>query len=262
MASVVGMPTARSQRTALLATLGVGVVGIAFLLEEHPTALAHGGPLSAALLGGGLVLLVAAVFDLVLGRSKPVTRVVVEPRPAGPLTLHGLRIGRTYRMRRAVDDFYANHFAPDELLTFRELHVSPPDGGYTLVFAERGMFLQEERNRDVIDAFAEYLEPVRDDRRPAPVDPADHATVNAAIAALPSYMSDEVADDVAARHGTRVAVSTRRIVDDVISAPVDWRTATMDDGLLAMTRLADERYPWLDRPARARLSDMFTMTWK
>jgi hypothetical protein len=246
----------------VLVILGTIVVVMGFQLLDDPAVAPNGGVLAAGFVGGGLVLLGAGFFDyLALRPPPPRPMPIIPPTPPGPLTLHGLRIGRTYRVRRAFDDHEHNHFEAGELLTFRDQSFVPYHGGYTLGFVERPMFLQETENRDVIDAFGEHLEPVSDDRRPAPVDPEDHTTVNAVVAGLPPDMTDQVTYEIAVTHGSRVAVTVRRIVDDVLSAPLDRRTATMDDGLRVAGELIAERYPWLDRPARAHLAVMFTMTW-
>jgi hypothetical protein len=246
----------------VLFILGAVLVVMGFQLLDDPRVVPSGPP-AAVCVGIGLVLLGAAFFDFLALRPPPPQPIpVIPPPPPGPLTLPGLRIGRTYRVRRAFDDFHGNHFEPDELLTYRDQSFLPYEGGYTIMFVERPMYLQETTNRDILDTFGEHLEPAGVDRRPAPVDPEDHATVNTVIAGLPTNMTDQVTYEIAVTHGTRVAVTARRIVDDVLSAPVDWRTATMDDGLRVAGALMTERYPWLDQPARAHLAHLFTMTWK
>lgn len=256
------MPRAR---TAFLLLLAVAVAAASIELLEHPVFVPNGGPIAAVLMGVALVLMGVAFFD-VLGQRAPAAAAaagpVPTPPPPGPPTIYTLRIGRTYRVRRAFEDHYRERFEVDELLTYRDRSFIPYHGGHTLMFVERGMWLQEDDQRPLIDAFDDFLEPVAHDPRPAPIDPEDHATLNAVIAELPSLVSDEVVYEIAGRHGTRVAVSVRRLVDDVIAAPVDWRTASVDDGLRAMATLVSERYPWLDEPAYGRLAHIFTMTWK
>jgi hypothetical protein len=251
-------------RSAFLALLGIAVAIAAIELVDHPALVPNGGPIAAVLIGIALVLLGVGFID-VMGharQSAPPPGPVPTPPPAGPPTIYTLRIGRTYRVRRAFEDHYREPFAVDELLTYRDRSFIPYHGGHTLMFVERGMWLQEDDQRPIIDAFDDYLEPVAHDPRPGPVDPEDHATLNAVIAELPATVSDEVVYEIAGRHGTRVAVSIRRLVDDVIAAPVDWRTASVDDGLRAMHDLIRDRYPWLDEAARGRLAHVFTMTWK
>ena len=71
--------------------------------------------------------------------------------------IYTLEKGATYVVSRRLTDFYGNVFAPGEVLTYVERHFLPYHGGHTVVFKERNMYLQEDENRDILDAFAEYL---------------------------------------------------------------------------------------------------------
>jgi hypothetical protein len=71
--------------------------------------------------------------------------------------IYSLGKGDTYIVRRGLTDFYGNIFTPGEVLTYVERHFLPYHGGHTIVFKERNLYLQEEANKDIIDAFAEYL---------------------------------------------------------------------------------------------------------
>ena len=74
------------------------------------------------------------------------------------MDLHSLQKGSQYRVRREFADFYHNQFKQGELLTFTELHFLPYHGGYTVVFRERTLYLQEEQNSDILVSLAEYLQ--------------------------------------------------------------------------------------------------------
>jgi hypothetical protein len=63
---------------------------------------------------------------------------------AGRLSVHRLVPGRAYRVIRDFRDFYEGAFVAGEVLHFVEQHFLPHDGGHTLVFRERGMYVQDE----------------------------------------------------------------------------------------------------------------------
>ncbi|HVQ37293.1 MAG TPA: hypothetical protein VMS31_07165 [Pyrinomonadaceae bacterium] len=76
--------------------------------------------------------------------------------------IYTLQKDTTYVLRRGLTDFHGNVFAPGEVLTYVERHFLPYHGGHTIVFKERSIYLQEDENRDIIGAFAEYLARVDD----------------------------------------------------------------------------------------------------
>jgi hypothetical protein len=77
-----------------------------------------------------------------------------------PLSVHTLRPSARYRIVRGFTDFCGNHFEPGEILTFRERHYLPYDGGNTVVFEEQRMYLQDDVNADVLHQMDRYLEEV------------------------------------------------------------------------------------------------------
>lgn len=76
------------------------------------------------------------------------------------IDLSQLRKTSRYRITRDFVDFYNNPFRQGEILTFMELHFLPYHGGYTVVFKERNLYLQEQENADILDALGDYLSPV------------------------------------------------------------------------------------------------------
>lgn len=62
-----------------------------------------------------------------------------------------------YRVRQDFTDYYQNQFRQGELLTFVESHFLPYHGGFTLVFKEKTLYLQEEMNSNILGALGEYL---------------------------------------------------------------------------------------------------------
>jgi hypothetical protein len=73
------------------------------------------------------------------------------------IDIYTLEKGSVYVVNKMFTDFYGNIFSPGETLTYVERHFLPYEGGHTIVFAERSIYLQEEANRDIIDRFADYL---------------------------------------------------------------------------------------------------------
>jgi hypothetical protein len=68
-----------------------------------------------------------------------------------------LRRGRHYVIRKPFTDYYSNAFTPGEVLTYVERHFLPYEGGHTLVFQERMMYLQEDAQTEILDALENYL---------------------------------------------------------------------------------------------------------
>ena len=71
--------------------------------------------------------------------------------------IRDLRKDVQYRIQRDFADFHHNHFTEGELLTFVEFHFLPYHGGYTVVFKERTLYLQEEVNSDILGSLGDYL---------------------------------------------------------------------------------------------------------
>ena len=62
-----------------------------------------------------------------------------------------------YRVRQEFADFYRNQFSQGEILTFIEYYFVPYHAGYTIVFQERQLYLQEEENAPILDVLGNYL---------------------------------------------------------------------------------------------------------
>ena len=80
-----------------------------------------------------------------------------DPRNAG--TVHGLVPDAVYWVQQTFTDYYGNQFLQGERLQFKTLHFLPYHGGYTIFFAERELYLQEEENRDILGRFSQYIAP-------------------------------------------------------------------------------------------------------
>lgn len=82
-----------------------------------------------------------------------------SPYPSG-VTIYGLKPGQPYHVIQSFTDTYGNSFAQGETLHFKQRHFLPYEGGHTLVFEERSLYLQEEKNSEMIEHFSEYNTPV------------------------------------------------------------------------------------------------------
>lgn len=74
------------------------------------------------------------------------------------VTVHGLRPGARYRVVRSFEDFYRNAFAAGEELTFASGAFLPYEGGHTLTFRERTMYVRDDT--DLYARFGLFLEEV------------------------------------------------------------------------------------------------------
>ena len=73
------------------------------------------------------------------------------------IAIQDLKMHSQYRVLQDFVDFYQNQFRQGELLTFVESHFLPYHGGYTVVFQERTLYLQEEVSSDILGSLGEYL---------------------------------------------------------------------------------------------------------
>ena len=74
-----------------------------------------------------------------------------------PSYIRDLKKGVQYRVQRDFADYYQNQFTQGEQLTFVDSHFVPYHGGYTLVFKERTLYLQEEVNSHILGSLGDYL---------------------------------------------------------------------------------------------------------
>lgn len=76
------------------------------------------------------------------------------------LSIYQLKEAAQYRVCRSFNDFYQGAFREGEVLTFVKFHFLPYHGGYTVVFREKTLYLQEEANADILDAFGSFFRQV------------------------------------------------------------------------------------------------------
>lgn len=70
-----------------------------------------------------------------------------------------LQPGMTYTVLQEIRDYYDNIFQVGEKLTFTARHYLPYDGGHTLVFGERRMYLQKDQHAAILSALSDFLDP-------------------------------------------------------------------------------------------------------
>lgn len=77
-----------------------------------------------------------------------------------PSDIYHLEKSARYRVCQSFMDFYKNEFRSGEVLTFVQYHFLPYHGGYTVVFEERNLYLQEDENADILNAFSSYFQQI------------------------------------------------------------------------------------------------------
>jgi hypothetical protein len=75
-------------------------------------------------------------------------------------TIYGLVRGGEYRVMQSFTDYYGNQFQRGELLRFKERHFLPYEGGHTILFEERPLYLQESENSAILANLSEYIAPI------------------------------------------------------------------------------------------------------
>lgn len=81
----------------------------------------------------------------------------MSSHPNAQESVYGLTPGHRYQVIQSFTDYYGNRFEQGEILRFKERHFLPYDGGHTIVFEERSLYLQEETNQEILERFAEYF---------------------------------------------------------------------------------------------------------
>jgi hypothetical protein len=74
------------------------------------------------------------------------------------LTIYTLEEGVVYVVTKPFQDFYNNSFITGEKLTYASRNFSPYQGGHTIFFKEKPLYLHEEANIDIIDAFNQHFQ--------------------------------------------------------------------------------------------------------
>jgi hypothetical protein len=107
-------------------------------------------------LGGFIRILLWRDFNNVQRfQAKPATAKIPSPELEG--TIYGLEEGNRYQVINSFTDFYGNEFEKGEELHFQTRHFLPYDGGHTIIFENRRLYLQEDNNKDILDNFSKYI---------------------------------------------------------------------------------------------------------
>jgi len=144
----------------LLLIIGAGAIVLAFWLFDHRLAMLGTWNMIAMLFGVFFVSYTWALFKYLRWRDRrrsAIIRTAEPPRPDLNGTVYGMISGREYRVMKSFTDYYGNSFQRNELLRFKERHFLPYDGGHTIIFDERSLYLQEDRNQEILENFSEYI---------------------------------------------------------------------------------------------------------
>ena len=146
----------------LSALLFMGLVagGAAFWLADHRAITRDSGLIIAILLGMFFVCWGWGLVRYLRWRDRRPSVAMVGSTYREELagTVYGLVPGAEYRVIQSFTDYYANQFQLGELLRFKERHFLPYDGGHTIVFDQRSLYLQETQNEELIANFSDYIE--------------------------------------------------------------------------------------------------------
>jgi len=143
----------------LLLPIGAASAALAIWLNDHRQAIPKSGWVIALLMGMFLVSVTGALMRFLQWRGLSQGTSTVGSMPPEELdgTVYGLVRGAEYRVLQSFTDYYSNHFQRGELLRFKERHFLPYDGGHTLIFEERSLYLQEYQNSAILESFSEYI---------------------------------------------------------------------------------------------------------
>jgi hypothetical protein len=147
----------------LFILVGTATLLLAFWLINRPQGMSGSGITIALSLGISFVSYTWALLLYLQGRDGIRAAIVrkspqtAHSRPDLEGTLYGLVPGYPYQVMKSFTDYYGNSFDQGEILRFKERHFLPYDGGHTIVFVERSLYLQEDKNREILDKFSEYI---------------------------------------------------------------------------------------------------------
>lgn len=78
----------------------------------------------------------------------------------GRLSIHRLQPGKSYRVLRPFTDYQGTTFEAGSVMTFQGQNFLPYEGGYTLSFQPRSIYLQEESQAEILENADAYFEQV------------------------------------------------------------------------------------------------------
>lgn len=74
-----------------------------------------------------------------------------------PTSVYELEPGIVYIVLKPFFDHHGGAFAAGDLLTFESRHFLPYHGGHTIIFREKGLYLQEDDQAEILDNLVNYL---------------------------------------------------------------------------------------------------------
>ena len=145
---------------SVLLLVGAATASVALWLGDHRTAIAGSAVIIAILLGTFFVCWSWALILHLRWRDRRLAVTLVKPtyQPELAGTVYGLVPEGEYQVIKSFTDYYSNQFERGELLRFKERHFLPYDGGHTIVFHERSLYLQESENEELLANFSNYIE--------------------------------------------------------------------------------------------------------
>jgi len=147
----------------LLICVGAGAVALAFWLADHRQVIANSGGIIAIAFGVFFLSYTGALFLYLRGRDKrgAPSKMTLPSSMSSMQELEGtiyvMIPGSQYRIIQSFTDYYGNSFEQSEVLRFKQRYFLPYEGGHTIVFEERTLYLQEEKNQEIVDHFSEYI---------------------------------------------------------------------------------------------------------
>ena len=146
----------------LFLCLGSGAGAFAFWLMDHLQAISVSGIIIAVSFIVFLASYTGAFFLYLRKRDTrraTTARVISSHSTQQNLqgTIEGMIPGNRYQVKKSFTDYYGNSFEKGEFLHFKVRHFLPYHGGYTIVLNERALYLQEERNQEIVDHFSDYI---------------------------------------------------------------------------------------------------------
>jgi hypothetical protein len=151
--------------TVLLLLIGAGAIAFVFWLFERPGTIPGAGILLATALTVFFMSCTGALLLHLRRRDKIKTRAkimrtapsTVPSPPDAEGTVYEMTPGSHYQVMHSFTDYYGNSFQPGERLRFKERHFLPYEGGHTIFFHERSLYLQEDKDREILENFSAYI---------------------------------------------------------------------------------------------------------
>ena len=150
-----------------LLCLGTGAVALAFWLIDHPQEISKSGIILALSLAvfflsyTGAFLLYLHWRESQRAPSKMTLPSSMSSAQNLEGTIYGMIPGSQYQVIRSFTDYYGNSFEQREILRFKQRYFLPYEGGHTIVFEERSLYLQEEKNQEIVEHFSDYIVQIR-----------------------------------------------------------------------------------------------------